>query len=167
MFGCLFTLLNSDLKIWSAWFRYFICVFTQYKKPQGSISFNKKAHFFWLTRYFQPNLGFHTWIVSWNSYWDGATSHTTLWRKSWGSSTQCFGTASSAAKPRSTGSHTATASIPLIISSVTMPWFTCADESRRPLMSWRKPSKTLRDLKQGGQYPQKMQYLWISWKRPL
>ena len=95
--------------------------------------------------YFHPNLGFHTWIVSWNSYWDGVTSHTTLWRKSWGSSTQCFGTASSAAKPRSTGSHTATASIPLIIYSVTMPWFTCADESRRPLMNWRKPSKTLRE----------------------
>jgi len=51
MFGCLFTLLNSDLKIWSAWFWYFICIPTQCKKPQGSISFNKKAHFFWLTRY--------------------------------------------------------------------------------------------------------------------
>ena len=59
MFGCLFTLLNSDLKIWSAWFRYFICVLTQYKKPQGSISFNKKAHFLWLTRYF------------WTCYWRG------------------------------------------------------------------------------------------------
>ena len=58
MFGCLFTLLNSDLKIWSAWFRYFICVLTQYKKPQGSISFNKKAHFFWLTRYEHKLFGF-------------------------------------------------------------------------------------------------------------
>ena len=51
IFVCLFTLLNSDLKIWSAWFRYFIYVLTQYKKTQGCISFNKKAHFFWLTRY--------------------------------------------------------------------------------------------------------------------
>ena len=59
MFGCLFTLLNSDLKIWSAWFRYFICVLTQYKKPQGSISFNKKAHFFWLTRYIWMQVFFH------------------------------------------------------------------------------------------------------------
>ena len=56
MFGCLFTLLNSDLKIWSAWFRYFICVLTQCKKPQGSISFNKKAHFLWLTRYIYSKL---------------------------------------------------------------------------------------------------------------
>ena len=30
---------------------YSICVLTQYKKPQGSISSNKKAHFFLLTRY--------------------------------------------------------------------------------------------------------------------
>ena len=41
MFGCLFTLLNSDLKIWSVWYTI-------------KISFNKKAHFFWLTRYLPP-----------------------------------------------------------------------------------------------------------------
>ena len=60
MFGCLFTLLNSDLKIWSAWFRYFICVPTQCTQPQGSISFHKKAHFLWLTRYFS-----HFCIYAW------------------------------------------------------------------------------------------------------
>ena len=48
MFGCLFTILKKILKIWFSGFRIFICVFTQCKKPQGSISFNKKVHF-WVT----------------------------------------------------------------------------------------------------------------------
>ena len=38
MFRCLFTRLKKILKIWFSWFSIFICVFTQCKKPQGSIS---------------------------------------------------------------------------------------------------------------------------------
>ena len=57
---------------------------------------------------------------------------------------QSFRATSSAAKPRSSGPHTAPTSILEIIYSGSMPWFECADKSRRPLMRCRKPSKSSR-----------------------
>ena len=96
--------------------------------------------------YFQPNLLFHMWIVGWNSYWDGARSHTLaefmgfLNRKCWG----CI-----ICKYAMTQVHRQK---PATIDELKKTERHCVHSSGAD------------DLRHGGKNPQKMQYLQISWK---